>query len=286
MTNTALSHLLKFRTLILLLLFLIVSISGCTHRMAYQNADFLVAWRIDDYFDLTRKQKQFVKKRVNYHLAWHQQNELPRYIQFIENTKVAASNGLEHQELEWFFSEFQSIRSILVKRLLDDAALLIASLDDDQVTYLKNYYQDKRDELKERVNKPYSDNIEIRYKELLERVEKWVGPLSTDQKKKLSTINATIPNTWPLWYEHQVKRQNVFLKILKQAQSQKLDNSLLETWLTNTAMSSPQFQEVGKSYESAILDIDQMLTSKQRKYFLTKLDDIISKLEGIQQINI
>ena len=286
MTNTAPSQRIKHPTLILLLLILLVSISGCTHRMAYKNADFLVAWRVDDYFDLTRKQKQFVKNRVNYHLAWHQENELPRYIQFIENTKVAVSDGIKHQELQWFYSEFQSIRSTLVNRMLEDATVLISSLDDGQVAYLKNYFQDKREELEERVNKPYADNIEIRYEELLERVENWVGPLSTEQKKKLSAINATIPNTWPLWYDHQVKRQDMFLSILNQARDQKLDHSLLEKWLTTTAMSSPKFKEAGKSYESVILDIDQMLTSKQRNHFLNKLDDIINKLENIQQVEI
>ena len=57
---------------IYLLLFIILFfISGCsTGKLFYDFGDEMVSWQIDNYFDLTSKQEEWIEERLRSHLDW------------------------------------------------------------------------------------------------------------------------------------------------------------------------------------------------------------------------
>ena len=61
-----------------------------TVKLGYNNADWILPYMIDDYFDLNSEQESFVKEKIESHLDWHRNTELPRYSRFIEEATQKA----------------------------------------------------------------------------------------------------------------------------------------------------------------------------------------------------
>ena len=68
----------------LLLFIILLFISGCsTGKLFYDFGDEMVSWQIDNYFDLTSKQEEWIEERLRLHLDWHRKQELPLYRDFL-----------------------------------------------------------------------------------------------------------------------------------------------------------------------------------------------------------
>ncbi len=75
------SRLKKIYLYLVLLFFLI---SGCsTGKLFYDYGDGMVSWQVDNYFDLTSSQEEWIEERMRLHLDWHRKQELPRYRDFL-----------------------------------------------------------------------------------------------------------------------------------------------------------------------------------------------------------
>ena len=62
----------------LLLFIILLFISGCsTGKFFYEFGDEMASWQIDNYFDLTSKQEEWIEERLRLHLNWHRKQELP-----------------------------------------------------------------------------------------------------------------------------------------------------------------------------------------------------------------
>ena len=73
---------LPFRPLCTLLL--AVCLVACSTSFAYNRLDWLIVWYANDYVDLSREQKGFLKARLEPVLEWHRHEELLTCIDLLD----------------------------------------------------------------------------------------------------------------------------------------------------------------------------------------------------------
>lgn len=66
---------------------LLLSLSSCSSKFAYNNLDWWVYWYLDDYIELNDRQEEQFDDYLNNWLSWHKRSELNRYKAHLERVK-------------------------------------------------------------------------------------------------------------------------------------------------------------------------------------------------------
>src|SRR3954467_12093198 len=85
------------------------AIAGCTGlRVGYKQADIILAWRANTYFDLDRDQRRDFSARLDRVLAWHRYEQLPEYAKFLTLAIDKAEQGVKADDIAWFVEGFRA----------------------------------------------------------------------------------------------------------------------------------------------------------------------------------
>jgi hypothetical protein len=70
-------------------------VAGCSAlKLGYTQADIILGWRANSYFDLDADQRREFSTRLDQLLAWHRHEQLPDYAQFLTVAIDKAEHGL------------------------------------------------------------------------------------------------------------------------------------------------------------------------------------------------
>lgn len=264
----------------LCLLLIVVLTASCSMHLAYHNVDRLVAWRADDFLDLTREQRSFVMERVRYHRAWHREQELSRYRQFLDALEARIKDGVTAAEVTWFFEQLQGFKSTLMIAISADTAALLRSVSDKQREHLREALVKSNRKLEERVASGEAERRRRRDKEVIAEIEHWTGRLSRAQRERVVKELAKLPDMSAPWLAYKRERQQQLLTLLEQAQGNENFDAALQEWLLGSA--SARFAEYQQQVQQTAAVIDQLLTPAQRKHALDELRKLRETLVGLQ----
>ena len=179
----------------------ILLLSGCSSKLAYNNLDWLAAWYLDDFVELTDHQEKEFEKRLNAILVWHREDELPQYREQL----LQLQNQLQNPEinaLQWS----QHIQNISAHwlRIRDKASLEMAimapELSNEQVSdffaALKEHNQEKREEFDELSAQEIQEK---RTDSIVEKFEEHMGSVNSAQLAVIKQY-VTSSNKTPLVY--------------------------------------------------------------------------------------
>ena len=97
----------------------------------------MASWQLDNYFDLTNQQEEWIEERMKMHLDWHRKEELPRYRDFLIEVQSRAGDGLTMIELDEGYARLDQKRIRTLERLLPDTASFLAGVSLEQINTLK-----------------------------------------------------------------------------------------------------------------------------------------------------
>lgn len=86
-------------------------LAACAPTFAYLHANWLVLWKVNHYFDLTKDEKVFVHGQLKELLTRQRHDALSVYEQFLSEIKSKSSGGLNRQEVDWIFAILHTIAS-------------------------------------------------------------------------------------------------------------------------------------------------------------------------------
>ena len=255
-------------------------------KCGYSYADWVILWKLDDFFDLTSEQREFLNPQVDQHLIWHKTKELPLYISFLKQVREKSQDDLTDPELDWIYDQIEEHRKKIVKRIAPDFSVFLASLKEEQIEYFNNYLPQMNEHLLEQLELPPDERQEKREEETLERVEEWVGKLSDDQKTRIIQLSRSIPDISKEGLKHHEEIGSKRVVFLRQREAvPDIEEQLLEWFVDFERTYSLEYRQVviaqHKASKYMIIGIDQMLTSSQRSHFLKKLDELIEEVEDI-----
>lgn len=271
----------RMRHLIWLLLTVVVA-SSCSMHLAYHHVDRVVAWRVDDLLDLTREQRSFVMERVRYHQTWHREQELLRYRQFLDGVETRLKNGLNEQEVDWFFDQIQDFRSTLMTAISADAAQLLRGISADQREYLREALARSNRKLEERAELNETERRKRRAKEVIAEIEHWTGRLDRGQRERIVQELGKLPDMTAPWLSYKRERQQQLLQLLKQDQNHDPAqfDAALHAWLLEN--SSARFADFQQQVKHAAVAIDRLLTPAQRMHAVRELHKLRETLDGLR----
>src|SRR5450759_2871290 len=179
-----------------LLLLLVALIAGCSAlRLGYRQADTLLAWRANEYFDLNPLQKHELDVRLEPLLIWHRYEQLPEYAAFLATAIKKAQAGLKHDDIVWFVDGFKARYRVIVSHGAVDAAEMLAALAPEQIVALqKRWDKDNRKFVSENeLDGSLEKRKRARLKKSLSQIVDWTGSLTSAQEQKIAPLLDAVP---------------------------------------------------------------------------------------------
>lgn len=264
-------------------------LSGCsTLRIGYEQADHLLAWMADDYFDLDPAQKQDFHVRISRLLKWHRQQQLPDYARFLAEIRQRAQRPLTRDDAAWVVDGAKARFRTLAEYGAADAAEMLATLTPDNIRALEKQFDkvNRKFAREYKVHGSADERKRARLQRTLKQVREWAGPLTHAQEDRIAALNNAIPNADHLRQQDRQRRQKEFMTLLGQRQDKAQFAAQLRAWLSDW--------EKGRSpdYEKALLDIydkrvalylevERLLTPQQREHVLHKLQGYIDDIQSL-----
>ncbi len=260
---------------------LLLVLSGCGVKWWYGKLDYLLRYRVDQYFDITAQQKDFITKQFEEHLIWHRYEGIPTHIEYLAATQKKLADGLTRAEIGWFFNQYREQNRLIIDRLSNDSVHFLTQLKVEQIDHFSERLAEENEELEERLLMPREERLEKRAEKTIELVEDWLGSLANDQETEITKLSLNLPDNFAQWYQKKIQRQQQFISILRKNSSKKeirqgLNLLMLPSDSKNRDTSTSPIIEM-------IIAIDRLATPAQRQHVIDELQQWIDDLTEISQ---
>lgn len=270
----------------LILLVCVLSLGGCTVRLLYNWLDWAIAWKVDDYFDLTSAQSRVLKQQVAGLLRWHRTEQLPQYVLALRELSSDLKTPLTEQQVEHHLQTFERLSRQLADGLKGPANKVAVTLTDDQV---KNF-------TKERWNKLGKDRAEYReqggvkvynsFKRKLEKnLKNWIGDLTPAQQPLVAQSAQWQQQYYATWLDHQTCWVQAIERMLAQRGKPEFETELVNVLLKGSELGDGRFKQyIDDSHARSVkwfAALTASLTDRQRQTLRDKIDDLASDLESL-----
>ena len=194
----------KMRASIRLALFAILlclgACSGTT--FVYNRLDTIVPWYVDDYVDLNGSQEQQLDEELQPFLDWHRQQELPRYVQLLDELDGSLGQPITAKEVAVIYDGIEVAWLRLEEESLDWLLELGGTLSDEQVQEFLAYLQERQEEYEEE----YLPRTEAEYREetydsFADSFEDYMGRLDPRQLERLQQASADMERSDAVWLQ-------------------------------------------------------------------------------------
>ena len=163
-------------------------LSGCGPKFAYNNLSLITPWYVDDYIDLTEQQQVIFDRHLENLHSWHRQTELPEYRRlFSDLHQHLQQSELDPQLLRIKIIKLRGHWDALIQQASPAVIELSTTLTDAQREALFAALEERNQKRLKRADTPAEHK-----QESVERIEKWMEPLSKQQRiwaEKFATEN-------------------------------------------------------------------------------------------------
>jgi hypothetical protein len=210
---------------------LLVSCSSI--KLGYNNADTLLVYSLDSYFDLDDAQEKLVKERVRELMAWHRSTQLVAYARFLEDTERKVGNGRVSADEVLAFQQALNEKMMKIgEQAAPELARLALTLTPAQV----NHFADKLAKDNSKARREFlkiagKETLDDRVKAYAERTETWFGSLSKEQLEMVRTALAAQPASQQWWMEERERRQKDLVVVLRRIVEEKPAELIAASWL-------------------------------------------------------
>ncbi len=185
-------------------------------RVAYNNAGFVLTHMVDDYFDLTGGQEDWVRERLGRVLAWHRASELPEYDRFLRETLARTERTFTEDDARWAYTSLRAYYLRMVEQLIPDAADFLLQLDGEQARHFERRFHEESEKIAREQAKPDRGEREARRaKRLVETFESYTGKLSPGQRQLVITRANATPDTTLFRLEDRRERQRQLAELVR-----------------------------------------------------------------------
>ncbi len=270
-------------------------LAGCNSiKLVYQFGDYYVLWQLDQYFDLTPKQEEFVTQRLSNYFEWHRKVELPQYVSILEQLQDRGQDGISLAELDDAFFQFEQKRDTLMEQLIPEAAQFLAMLHPHQIQRLEVVMREENQDLRDQLEEPWPERQKQRQNDFITNLENWFGPLSSNQKQQFHQyyLQWMQSQTDPLAERLQRRKrgQQVFLTFLRSHPAQKEIELWLREWSNQWTHPKDPTKKLAlakriQRNKERILLIDNMLTQQQRHHAVQELQKYIDQIRELVTVS-
>ena len=267
---------------------IITALAGCSSTsLVYNNADWLIRSKIDDYFPLSGRQQRQLKRDIKTFFEWHRQQELVEYSDVLTQFNQQFADGLTLQELDLFLDKLSAARVRFAKASLQSASLFLSTVTIEQIDYFDQDFTEKQTEKAESLNLSSQEYMDESYINFVDKLEDWFGDFDDSQLTRLRAISDIRPDKRQYWFDQSELRHQRFSILLRR----KPGREEIEQYLLNRFIVLNQDDEQardirlqGQTYwRNAMLGIDKIITTRQRKKMIREIADYASDFAALSK---
>lgn len=272
---------------------IVVLLSGCSTRLAYNNLDWLISWYLSDYVSLSRDQREHFSQQVDSLLQWHREQELAYYrshllglVEDIQQGRTTRADAERHMDMVW--QHWVRLRQQVAPYLADIAYRLSDAQVEEFFAALQEQDEEMLNRWKKRQNKSPEAQKREREKEIRKEVKKRIGKLLPEQEKIIAVYSDEILSSMEQWISYRKRLQTAALNMFKQ----RSDKATFVSQLTDLITHPEQYQtdelkrlrELNRErYRDFLVSFGETLTDKQKQKLIDEIQDIISDLNILME---
>jgi hypothetical protein len=256
----------------------VLLVAGCAMtKVAYNNADTMLRFMANDYFDLDSAQTEEVKARLARFHEWHRRNELPVYSGFMRNASQRMAKGLSKDDLSWASSAVRTRYRLLAARAVEEAAPVLVTLTPAQIAvFEKKLSESNAKYAKEFLSGDERKRERAQTKRMVGRFKEWTGDLTREQEAQVERFVRAHMRHTALRFEDRQRWQRDAVALLRQKLPQKdLSRRLSELFTQPEKRRSEEFRREDQRWEDdfaqLVLGLDRSLSSSQRAHVLQRM---------------
>jgi hypothetical protein len=201
-------------------------------QLGYNNADTLLVYALDGYFDLDDAQKELARARIRALLDWHRATQLRGYAELIDGAQAKLAGRVSASDVLAFQDDLYARLAVLGERAAPDLAALALTLAPAQLErFAGKLAQDTSKARRELVRFAGRESLDDRVRRYAERAESWFGRLDARQRELIRNALAGQPGQHQLWMNERERRQQDLLAVLARIQRERPDEAVAAQWL-------------------------------------------------------
>ncbi|GAA5444136.1 hypothetical protein Misp06_02319 [Microbulbifer sp. NBRC 101763] len=219
-------------------------ISSCSSiQFVYNNVDYWIRWKANDYVNLDRIQKGELQAALQSFFRWHRQTQLPRYADFLTNLADRVDEGgLENPQLEPVEKQVELFLNSASENAYNLLLPIAAQLNDEQVDELQgNLLKEDQKKLKKWQQSPEKIRRK-RDKQIRKESVRWLGSLTEEQKNLIAAMVSKMEYNPMQRSEQRLLWQAKAMELLRTKPTDYLDK-LRSLLLNPEQLWSPQYQQ-------------------------------------------
>jgi hypothetical protein len=256
----------KFNTCIVLA-FAILLAACSSLRLAYNNADTLLYWWLDNYVDFEGEQKAEVKRDIDDFFRWHRKTQLQDYVQLLQKAQRQLRGNPTQADLMADYVDIRDRTEALLLRSAPNIADMALSL------------------------KPEQDQNKFRYKKSMEQFELWFGSFSREQEAIIRKASDARPLDNGLWLDERMKRQGRILALARKIMTEQPSRQVATQWIEELVRASfdrlaaserkPFFDAYTQSTLELVHTVVRIATPEQKAHAQKRMDGWIKDLNTL-----
>ena len=258
----------------LLLVLASALVCGCsTVRFAYENADAYVRWQAGRYLDLEGEDADELDDRIDEFHAWHRATALPKYVTLADQASQRFADGLSRGDLVWGYDALRAQARESLHKAGELLAPLLDRLTPEQVSQIeRRIAEDNRQFYRDNLRGSERQRRERRAKNVVNRLEDWVGKLTPAQLKRVREYAERAPMADELRDRDRKRLQKDVVAILRAREARTRLPARLAHWEQGR---EPEYVKAldawREQYFDLLIDLDRSLSAEQRKRALGHL---------------
>ena len=211
--------------LVALFVLYIALLPACTLvKVAYNQAETLMYWRLDSYADFTREQAPRVHESLAQFHQWHRRTQLPAYSDFLQRVRPMLAENITPEQACTVFDQARSMAEATLDPVHWTMVWMATELSDEQLRHIEKKQDSTDDDWRKKflVNMTPEKLLDARFDQALSRAEMLYGSLDKPQKTALrAALSASTFNARRSDAERQ-RRQQDLLNVLRKIRTDQL----------------------------------------------------------------
>lgn len=250
----------------------------------YNRLDFIVPWYADDYVDLDAGQREQLDEMLVPFLAWHRQQELPRYIELLDDIQLRLDRPLAPDDVAASYAEVEQAWIRLQGQALAWVLELGDGLTDEQVEEFLEELQDQQLEYEKKYLRRSEETYrQESYDNFKDSLQDNLGRLDKAQRQRLLDASEELRRSDAIWLrEREIWLQRMGVILQREPGWQEVMREAIQRRdQTTSSLYLETFDHNLQVVFAAVADVLNSRTPKQDKHLRGRLADLREELESL-----
>lgn len=250
----------------------------------YNRLDTILPWYLDDYVELNSSQDKQLDRLLQPFLAWHRQQELPRYMTILDQIDTDLDQALTPDQIGLIYTEVEVAWLQLQDQSLEWLLALGATLSDEQVEEFLAYLQERQEEYEgEYLSRSEREYREESYEAFEDSMQDYLGRLSSGQRQRLRAASLDLQRSDQVWLQERaawLQRLAVLMQREPGWEERVREAIALRDETVSPAYLATYEHNLGVVF-SAIADVLNSRSDKQDTYLRAELENLREDLQTL-----